>query len=379
MRRYIFIFYLSAVWTLACCSDGARNVSGFIHATYSVGGRLKNMDEIRQSDFRQIQFVYLMACSPLEMADFARDKQFIADKYVNNFSYPAGEEGDALVPSLIEKVHADGSKVLISFPGVDFDRIVHVPEQRQKFAAMMAQFTDKFGYDGIEIDWEHTVTPHTHLWLMRDIRKELDRLAEKSGKVYYLTTALNSVHQYSKSVADSLCRYVDWVNLMMYDMGGGIWEDAVATHNTPLGDIREIVENRWGVFEPQKLCIGLASYGFYYKGIKPGIKVEGCLKDYGRYFDYNELPALLQNGWIEEYDAVQEVPYYFSPDKEEFVTIDNLMSLEKKMDWVKKQNYRGVFWWEFHSDFQFAREGESRGTHYFMDFVSGYIQKNMEK
>lgn len=98
MRRYIFIFYLSAVWTLACCSDGARNVSGFIHATYSVGGRLKNMDEIRQSDFRQIQFVYLMACPPLEMADFARDKQFIADKYVNNFSYPAGEEGDALVP-----------------------------------------------------------------------------------------------------------------------------------------------------------------------------------------------------------------------------------------------------------------------------------------
>ena len=64
---------------------------------------------------------------------------------------------------------------------------------------------------------------------------------------------------------------------------------------------------------------------------------------------------------------------------QEFVTIDNLMSLEKKMDWVKKQNYRGVFWWEFHSDFQFAREGESRGTHYFMDFVSGYIQKNMEK
>lgn len=378
MKKYIFIFCLSVVCGFASCTDRSKAVNGFIHGTYSVGGRLKSPDEIRQSDFTQIQFVYLMACPTLEMTDFAQDRQYIMDKYVNNFSYPSGEKGNALVPSLIDKVHADGSKILISFPGIDFDQIVPVREQRQKFADMMVQFMDKFGYDGIEVDWEHTVTPETHLWLMRDIRDGMNRLTKENGKTYYLTTALNSIHQYSKSMADSLSHCVDWINLMMYDMGGGIWEN-VATHNTPLMETKEIVENRWGVFDPQKLCIGLASYGFYYKGIKPGIQIKGNLKDYGRYFDYNELPSFLQNGWIEEYDPVQEVPYYFSPDKEEFITIDNLKSLEKKMDWIKSRNYRGVFWWEFHSDFQPAASGKSKGSHHFMDFVSDYIRKNIEK
>lgn len=378
MKKYTWMSCLLVVWAFCACTHNGPKEYGFIHGTYSVGGRLKSPGEVKQSDFKQIPFVYLMACPPLEMADFARDKQEVMDKYVNDFSYPAGEKGNALVPALIEKVHADGSKILISFPGTDFDQIVPIQDQRQKFAEMMVQFTKKFGYDGIEIDWEHTVTPKTHLLLMQDIREGLDRLAKETGRTYYLTTALNSVHQYSKPLADSLCRYVDWVNLMMYDMGGGIWEN-VATHNTPLAQIKEIVENRWGVFDPQKLCIGLASYGFYYKDIKPGIQIEGSLKDYGRYFDYNELPALIQSGWTEEYDSVQDVPYYFSPDKNEFVTIDNLKSLEKKMDWIKSRNYKGIFWWEFHSDFQPADNGGSKGSHYFMDFASGYIHKNIEK
>lgn len=379
MKRYSsLLFGLLSLWILASCNNSSSEDTGFIHATYSVGGRLKSPDEIKQSDFRNIQFVYLMACPPLDMTDFSRDKQYILDKYVNNHTYPSGEKGNALVPALIKKVQHDGSKILISFPGTDFDQIVSDPEQRGKFAEMMVQFTQKYNYDGIEVDWEHTVTPRTHLWLMQDIRKNLDDLSRKTGKTYYLTTALNSVHRYTPALADSLCLYVDWVNLMMYDMGGGIWED-VATHNTPLAQTKEIVENRWGVFDPQKLCIGLASYGFYYKDIKPGIQVEGNLKDYGRYFDYNELPELLQKGWTEEYDSVQEVPYYFSPDKNEFVTIDNLRSIEKKMDWIKARNYRGIFWWEFHSDFQPASQGQPYGTHHFMDFVSSYIHENIKK
>lgn len=377
MKRESFIFYALFLLIGYGCTHEKPEKYGFIHATYSVGGRLKNPEEIRQSDFRQIQFVYLMAAPKLEMADFAKEKQYILDKYVNHHSYPSGNQGNALVPSLIRKVHEDGSKILISFPGTDFNRIVPIPEERRKFAAMMVQFAQKYKYDGVEVDWEQTVTPELHLLLMQDIRKELDALSGKDGRTYYLTTALNSGHSYTPALADSLSRYVDWINLMMYDMGGGIWGE-VATHNTPLANIQEIVENRWGVFDPQKLCIGLASYGFYYQGVLPGLRVTGNLKDYGRYFDYNELPPLLKAGWTEEYDSVQNVPYYFSPDKKEFVTIDNLKSLEKKMDWIKKRNYKGIFWWEFHSDFQPATDGKTKGTHHFMDFATEYISKQMK-
>lgn len=362
---------LGSLLVTSCINKDRQN--SLIHATYTVGSRLKNPDEIRQSDFKSLPFVYVMAAPQWEVADFDKNQQVINDKYIHYHTYPNGEQGNALVPDLIKKVHNDGSKILISFPGTAFSEIADRPERRQKFARMMAGFVQKYNYDGVEVDWEHTVTLDLHLLFMKDIREALNHLSKTTGKKYYLTTALHSFQRYTPSKADSISRYVDWINIMTYDMGGGIW-GKTAGHNTPLTDMQKILKENWSVFHPQKLCIGLANYGFYYKNVVPGIPMEKKLNEYGRYFDYNELPPLLQKDWTETFDSIQQVPYYFSPDKTEFITIDNTYSLEKKMDWVKAANYKGVFWWEFHSDFQPAQVGESKGTHAFIDFVSQYLQ-----
>jgi chitinase len=133
---------------------------------------------------------------------------------------------------------------------------------------------------------------------------------------------------------------------------------------------------RWGEFSPDKICIGLASYGFSYTGVKPGQKCTKLRKDAkARYFSYTELPALLANGWTESYDTEAEAPYYFSPDKKDFVTIDNNRSHSRKMEWVFEQKYRGVFWWEFHYDYYPPVAGKSKAIHPLMDHVSNIIEK----
>lgn len=344
----------------------------FVHGTYSVDSRLKSKQEIDKSGFRDFQFVYLMAGPRWEIADFDLPQPQIDDKYVHRHTYPVSEaDGVALVPYLIDKVHADGSKILVSFPGTTFDQIVSDEGRRMKFASMMGEFVSKYNYDGIELDWEKTVDLTLHYLFMRDIREVLDEKEQHMKKPLYLTSALNFAERYTQAQADSVSKYVDFLNVMMYDMGGGIW-DKVATYNTPLQLMKDY-SARWDVFDPQKICIGLASYGFYYKGIQPGETTEKTLNNYGRYMDYNELPPLLQQGWTEEYNPLESVSYFFSPDKKEFVTMDNERSLKAKMDWIAGKHYKGVFWWEFHSDFQYPESGPGDGTHALMDYVTGLI------
>jgi len=100
------------------------------------------------------------------------------------------------------------------------------------------------------------------------------------------------------------------------------------------------------------------------------------LKEKGRYCSYTELPSLLEKGWQESYDTKADAPYYFSPDKSEFITIENTRSISKKMEWVFEQQYLGVFWWEFHSDYFPPSEKEKYASHTLADHVTSLINEH---
>lgn len=346
----------------------------FVHATYLVGRSIRNKAQLDHTRFGQFIFIYLMAAPPWTAADFDMPANDVMQKLVRSHDYPAGDSGLALVPELIRRAHRADIKVLLSIPGSkEFNPIAGNSEKRALFAKVMAAFVEKHDYDGIEIDWEHTVDLSQHAALMADLRTALMSLNKPDGfpgRRYYLTTALNSYQRYSRNLAQALGESIDWVNIMTYDLGGGIWGQ-VPGHNTPLDVMKKNLRTNWSAFPPDKLCIGLANYGFYYKGISPGEK--GPLKEKGRYFSYRELPALLEAGWQESYDTKAEAPYYFSPDKTEFVTIDNNRSLERKLEWVFEEQYRGVFWWEFHSDYFPPVEGQEYASHPLIDHVTGTI------
>ena len=100
----------------------------------------------------------------------------------------------------------------------------------------MVAFIDKYDLDGIEVDWETAVTLPLHEVFVREIREKLNVLESRKGRKMYLTTALHSWQRYSKELAGKVSRSLDWINIMTYDMGGGIWGN-VPTHNTPLDRI----------------------------------------------------------------------------------------------------------------------------------------------
>ena len=352
----------------------------FIHATYIAGDKLKK-DQLKHMRLEQFNFIYAFKGGPAwwEVDNFNMPEDDIMNKLVHKHSFPTGDSGLALIPELIALAHKKNIKILVSVPArKTFNPIAADSKKRALFARVMAAYVKKYDFDGIEIDWEGTVNIDHHIMLMADLRQALDKLKKSdsiSPRKYYLTTALAFYRRYSRKRAQDLSRYIDWVNVMTYDMGGGRW-GKVPTHNTPLDIMKKRLWNRWKEFSPDKICIGLASYGFFYSGIMPGQKCGNLRAEKkARYFSYTELSALLAKGWTESYDPVAEAPYYFSPDKKDFVTIDNNRSHSRKLEWVFEKKYRGVFWWEFQYDYYPPAAGKNKASHPLMDHVSNIIEK----
>ncbi len=373
-RMKSWIITSLALCTISCAQSPCcySDDSEFIHATYTVANRMKGHNYVKAANYEEFQFIYIFAQPRWEVEDFDMSQEEINAKYVDNWDYSM-QAGCNYVNELIENVHLNkNSKILCSFQGREFSQIASDESRRAKFANMMAQFALKHNYDGIELDWEHTITLDEHILFMRDIRSALNALA--LDKELYLTTALHTTHIYTQEQADALSKQVDWINLMTYDIGGGNW-GTVATHNTPLNAMRTTLKD-WEVFSPKKLCIGLASYGFQYHNILPGETLpEGeLLNKYGRYCSAYEMPNLIEKeGWVEYWDDTEQVPYFFSPDSTSFITIDTARSLALKINWIKEAGYKGAFWWEFHTDWYAPEQDQKRGKHLLMDEVTRLI------
>lgn len=365
IENYI-VCAISLLLLLPACSLDKR----MVNATYSVLTRLGDTDDVVAKDLDDFDFIYLVASPQWKVEDFDMSQEDIDRKYVEEFSYP----DPALFEKYIDTVHKNGDKVLCSFPGGEFINIADSPERRMKFARMMAAFVEKYDYDGIELDWELTVTEDLHLAFMQDIRRALDEIGD-GKRQYWLTTALNFYRNYTEEQARQLCECTDWINIMFYDMGGGTW-GTVASHNSPLDVMKDAIPRYWKYFPNEKLHIGFPSYGYCYKGIVPGEKLpEGrTLADCGRSCSYTELPSMLEQGWTEQWDEVAQCSYFFSPDKSEFMTIETRRSMESKIDWVEESGFGGVFWWEYTSDWIRPESPDKKGVHLLMDYVTDRVK-----
>ena len=346
-----------------------------LSAAYLIGGKIGDRAEVDGIARAPFQLLYVVAGPNWLTSDFNLPPERAVERLVTAhvYSSPKGNVGNALVPALIEQAHQRRIRVLLCVQGDerrDFAAVAASDARRACFVRTMAAFVKKYNYDGIDIDWEQNVDCANHVRLMADMRQALNSAAPK-GRHYLLTTALQTYRAFSPAQARQLCAAVDWINLMTYDIGGGYWGHS-ATHNTPLNEIKTIMSNKWSVFPPDKVCIGLASYGYLYRGLVPGQPCAGSLRQKGRSIPYTELPKLLASGWKESFDPAAECSYYFSPDRRSFATIDNPSSIKRKLSWANAARFRGVFWWEYHQDYVPA-DGKRGPRHLLVDQVSGAV------
>lgn len=239
---------------------------------------------------------------------------------------------------------------------------------RDKVGEAAVRLVAEYGFDGVDFDWEYPCVPsngmnctkddrHNFTLLCKAVREHLDAY----GNGYLVTIAAGADLYYVNCVElPELSTILDYICLMTYDLKCGF--HALAGHHTALysstGDVFQNscdqalrLFNAAGV-PKEKLLMGAAFYSRKWENIKD--RNHGLLqiaKTGGGYGpDYSGLVAncINKNGFVRYWDDEAKAPYLF--DGSTFLSYDDEESIRLKSEYVKNENYGGIFYWEHSGD-----------------------------
>lgn len=267
-----------------------------------------------------------------------------------------------------------GLKILISVGGwancAGFSDAALTPESRELFARSGIRIIEKFGFDGIDLDWEYPgqigggevfrpEDKENFSLMLKALRDEFD----KTQASYLITIASGADEEYFRwTNLGEAQKYLDFINIMAYDFYSGL--SRVSGHHSNLKKTEfsgaipistEIAVERHikaGV-PPEKLVIGVPFYGRFWRGVPEtnhGLYQQGSTA--GQYKIYTELlnNFVNRNTFTRYWDKSASAPYLYSKDSAMVISYDDPESLRLKTNYVKKNHLGGIMFWEYFGD-----------------------------
>lgn len=236
-----------------------------------------------------------------------------------------------------------GLEVLLSIGGWgsgNFSEMAADPKLRKKFAKDCRRIVKEYDLDGIDIDWEYPTSSAAGIsaspedtenftLLMKDLRKAL-------GKNALLTLA--SISSAAFIDFPSIMKYIDFVNIMAYDMA------SPPNHHSPLYSSetfgRHSAESAVAAhlkagIPAEKLTLGLPFYG---RGKGP----------YGNFTDYRRLK--IADGCEERWDPIACAPYIADSDGKLVLGFEDPRSIALKCDFIREKGLLGAMYWDYAGD-----------------------------
>jgi chitinase len=238
-------------------------------------------------------------------------------------------------------------------------------EGRKAFARSVKEITAYFNTDGIDLDWEYPSIPgypgHKYSPSDKEAFTELlKELRSALGKKQIISVAAGGFQSFLDKAVDwdKVMRYVDYVNLMSYDLVSGF---ATTTgHHTALysnPQQKESTDNavqyliKKGV-KRKKIIIGAAFYARIWENVSSennGLYQSGKFK---MGTDFRNFPSTLSkdSGFVFHWDEVTQAPYAYHPERRLFATFDDKRSVSLKAQYVTKHKLGGIMFWQLGSD-----------------------------
>ncbi|KAG0069164.1 hypothetical protein BGZ89_003406 [Linnemannia elongata] len=319
------------------------------------------------------------------------------------------------------KLKKPSLKTTLTVGGWDMDMahystMVSTPANRQKFIQSAMTYVRKYGFDGMDFDWEypsdklrggHNNDPENFVAFLKEMREAANKETLKEGQErMLLSIALpgGPFHGQYFNIP-KLAQYVDWFNIMAYNLHGQ-WEDMVFCA-APLYDTAAHTKyNGYSVDDatksmvpksvsPKKFNLGLSLSGVTFtlkdkKKTSPGSPAqgpgkEGCQeKGAMAYFEARKLANNLQIADVKSrapdqfHRVVTQEPkmdpvgkcMYMVVDEDQWVGYDNPETFAMKMEYLRKAGFGGVSIWSMDSDS--ANHELTKSIH--SSLASNYIQ-----
>jgi len=366
--------------------SGNKRIVAYFTA-WSVYGRDYHVADIPAERITHINYAFANISADGECA--LGDAYADIDKFYEGDSWDAGSlrgNFNQLIKLRNKHPHL---KTLISVGGwtwsTRFSDAALTADSRQRFAASCVDFMKRYGFDGIDIDWEYPVSgglagnttrpedKQNYTLLMTELRRQLDALQATDGRGYLLTIAAPAgpgIHTNLEMAG--LAGVLDWINLMTYDFHGA-WSQ-VTNFNAALypasGDpttdaqIREhfnvhaaVTAYLDGGVPAHKLVVGVPFYGRGWRAV--GNAGSGLFQSHGGsaqgtweagVFDYSDI----KDNYLPTYERFvhpdAKVPWLYDASTGVMISYDDPESLTVKASYVNDRQLGGVMFWELSGD-----------------------------
>ena len=266
-------------------------------------------------------------------------------------------------PELLEKVIAlkqqkPSLKVLLMIGGWGdkadgFSMMARDARKRTLFCQSCKEHIDNYGLDGIDIDWEYpTAGPSEngkHPDDTRNFNLVLKELRETIGNTKIISYASSASANYVDWKTAML--YMDYVNVMTYDMGDPPYHNAPLYYSAAITKKRSVdqsITQHFAAGVPlNRQVMGVPFYGHGTDPYKDDVK-------------YNEMAGIFSSSKYEgknirKWDAVAKVPYLVDESGNFLLGYDDQESVTFKGQYVVQKNLLGAMFWEYRHD-------DSQGT-----------------
>ena len=295
------------------------------------------------------------------------------------------------------------------------------------FADSAVEFIRKYGFDGVDIDFEYPSATATsgnpddkdvseprraklnerYNVLMKTLRTKIDAASKEDNEDYILTAAVTASSWVLGGITDNTyASYLDFLSIMSYDFHGG-WNEYVenlasiypdAADNETALMAMPTLNMDWayrfyrGVLPPEKILMGIPYYTRGWENVQGGngsglhgksnTPASGKYNLWGDDDDKNGLPdpaganplwhilnlmdrdPNMKLNW----DPVGGVPYIWQGEDKVFLSFENEQSIDERLKYIEEKNLGGALIWVMNGDY-----GENP------NYVEGSVKPNEGK
>ncbi|KAF8389183.1 hypothetical protein HHK36_025876 [Tetracentron sinense] len=265
-----------------------------------------------------------------------------------------------------------------------FARMAANASSRRAFINSAIKIARKFGFDGLDLDWEFPTNPKEMNdlgYLFEEWRFAINKIAKtKNHPPLLLTSAVNAAIDfflfdvYRTYPAASIRKNLDWINVMCFDYRGS-WDTTVTGAHAALFDPKSNVSTSYGVgswikagVPREKMVMGLPLYGRTWKLEKPGLHGIGAhaigvgpgeegVMTFSQVKDFNR-----KNKATVVYDSVTVSMYSYVGTS--WIGYDDAISVTIKIGFGRAQGLTGYFFWAVNGDkdWRISRQGNHHSS-----------------